>query len=450
MLHGTKEQPYMILRKLSVVISLFMLFLISFMNCENVDGHKNPPYRDQPMDIENSSNTGNETEMMYSKNRDILEQPELVIEKMGDIKGKTVADIGAGYGFYAFRLAMKDGIKKVLALDIDPKAIEVLESFKEIVPDAKREQVAARLETRLVEADNPKLKLGEADIILLANIAVYFEDRIKYLKSLNDALADGGKLIIVDYKKRRMQYVPPQDSRIPLWQMEQDLEAAGYTEYVSDDRTLEFQYIISVNKALKSGSKKINKKPFAEIDWMDIDGNREIWQQPNAVIRKMGNLKGKTVADIGAGPYGYFAVRLALNQDLKKVIALDIDKNAIANMEAHKNHMNEATQKRFETRLVAPDDPKLKPGEADVILIANTASFFEDRVQYFSNLKKGLSEDGIILIVDFKKRKTPITSLNYTKVAVDEMEKDLLAAGYKNFVSDDRTLQYQYIITAKK
>ncbi len=440
----------MILRKLPAVVSLFVLFLISFVNCDDLDGHKNPPYKDKLLDIENSSDLGSETEMMYSKNRDILEQPELVIEKMGNLRGKTVADIGAGYGFYAFRLAMKDDIKKVLALDIDPKAIEVLESFKEMVPDAKRDQVATCLETRLVEADDPKLKREEADIILLANIAVYFEDRIKYLKSLNDALMDGGKLIIVDYKKRRMQYVPPQDSRISLWQMEQDLEAAGYTDYVSDDTTLEFQYIISVNKALKGGGKKGNKKTLAEIDWMDIDGNREIWQQPDAVIRKMGNLKGKTVADIGAGPYGYFAVRLALNQDLKRVIALDIDKEAITNMEAHKNHMDEATQKRFETRLVDSDDPKLKPKEADVILIANTASFFENRAQYFANLKDGLAEDGIILIVDFKKRKTPITSLNYTKVAVDEMEKDLLAAGYKSFVSDDRTLQYQYIITAKK
>ncbi len=47
------------------------------------------------------------------------QKPEWVIEQLGDLTGKTVADIGAGTGYFAFRIARK--AKKVIAIDIDER-----------------------------------------------------------------------------------------------------------------------------------------------------------------------------------------------------------------------------------------------------------------------------------------------------------------------------------------
>ena len=178
---------------------------------------------------------------------------------------------------------------------------------------------------------------------------------------------------------------------------------------------------------------------------------RDLWQNPIEVIQQMGNLEGKTVADIGAGPFGYFSIQIAARSNAEKILALDIDPKAITYIkDASKLLPNEIGDK-IETRLVAPDDPQLKPGEADIALVVNTAPYFEDRVAYFRTLMKGLAPGGRVVVIDFKRRYSlgagpPIDS----RVPLGDMEQDLRSAGYSNIKSDDRTLEYQYIIIAGK
>ncbi|MEM8909127.1 MAG: class I SAM-dependent methyltransferase, partial [Bacteroidota bacterium] len=135
-------------------------------------------------------------------------------------------------------------------------------------------------------------------------------------------------------------------------------------------------------------------------------GNRWIWQKPELVIERLGNLDNKTVADIGAGPYGYFSFRIAAQTTAKKVIAADINEEVFNFINDAKKLLPESTRDRLEPRVVKPDNPMLAAGEADVVLIVNTASYFEDRLSYFQNLRKGIASGGKIVIIDFKKRNT--------------------------------------------
>jgi SAM-dependent methyltransferase len=175
---------------------------------------------------------------------------------------------------------------------------------------------------------------------------------------------------------------------------------------------------------------------------------RGIWQKPSVVIEKLGDLEGKVVADIGAGPFGYFTLRIAHQTPAKKILALDIDPDAIKDIERAKIYLAKNIRNRIETRLVLAHDPKLEPGEADVVLIVNTYTYIEDNVNYLKNLKRGISKGGKIVIIDFKKRYTPVGPPIMNRVALGEVEGDLVRAGYKQIKSDDRTLDYQYIITA--
>lgn len=196
-----------------------------------------------------------------------------------------------------------------------------------------------------------------------------------------------------------------------------------------------------------SGDSRLNTVPDTE----NIESNieiRGIWQKPNVVIEKLGNLEGKVVADIGAGPYGYFTLRIAHQTPAKKILALDIDIEAVKFIEGAKILLAEDIRNRIETRLVLPHDPKLKKGEADVVLIVNTYTYFEDKVNYLKNLKNGIAKDGKIVIIDFKKKLTPVGPPIINRIDLGEVEQHLLEAGYKRIDSDDKTLEYQYIITA--
>ncbi len=177
---------------------------------------------------------------------------------------------------------------------------------------------------------------------------------------------------------------------------------------------------------------------------------RDIWQEPLKVIRQLGNLEGKTLADIGAGPFGYFTFPLAGKTNLSKVLAIDIDSSAINFIEKGKAMIPTELGDKIETRLVTPVNAKLKPGEADIVLIVNTSSYFDDRVAYFSHLKEGIAKDGRLIIIDFKMKQGPFGPPLNSRIPLGVMEQELTEAGYAKIVSDDTTLDHQYIVIAKK
>lgn len=176
--------------------------------------------------------------------RVVWQKPEVVIGKMGDLSTKTVADIGAGSGFFSRRLAQQ--AKKVIAVELDPRFIHFMDSIKlvELKPEYQK-----RFETRLASPTDSKLKPGEADIVLIVNTFIYVQDRVAYLKHLYDRLPKGGKIIIVDFKRKRMpiQYPPP-SIRLELYEVENELDVAGFSNFESDDCSLDYQYIVMAEK----------------------------------------------------------------------------------------------------------------------------------------------------------------------------------------------------------
>jgi 2-polyprenyl-3-methyl-5-hydroxy-6-metoxy-1,4-benzoquinol methylase len=179
-----------------------------------------------------------------SKDRVFWQKPDLVIDKLGDISELTIADVGAGSGYFARRLAHTAG--RVIAIDIDPNFIHFMDSIKlvELPTD-----VQDRFETRLATPDDAKLNQEEADVVILVNTYIYLADRVDYLRRLKDGIKPGGRLVIIDFKKKRIPLqTPPAPLRIPLFEVEYELEEAGYRKVVSDDTSLDYQYIVIARK----------------------------------------------------------------------------------------------------------------------------------------------------------------------------------------------------------
>jgi 2-polyprenyl-3-methyl-5-hydroxy-6-metoxy-1,4-benzoquinol methylase len=174
------------------------------------------------------------------------------------------------------------------------------------------------------------------------------------------------------------------------------------------------------------------------------DPARAEWQKPEKTIAGLGPLGGKTVADIGAGT-GYFSFPIA--KQAAKVIAIDIDQRFLDYIAQKKQAQKIGGN--IETRLTKPDSSGLKAGEADMVLIVDTYHHIEGRIEYLKKLKTCLRKDGVLVIIDFKKVKTPPGPPVELRVAEEQVESELKSAGFTIVSGHRDLLPYQYIIKAR-
>lgn len=186
-------------------------------------------------------------------------------------------------------------------------------------------------------------------------------------------------------------------------------------------------------------NKHMHQSSFDDLVNRFEDSTRAEWQKPDEVIALLGDLKGKSIMDIGAGT-GYFSTRLA-NQGAT-VIAADVDDRFI-------DFINNKKLENVTTRKVPYDSPKLAEKEVDAVIIVNTYHHIESRVEYFKQVKSGLKTDGQLMIVDFKKEETPHGPPVDHKLSETEVMKELKDAGFTDFDLNSKLLPYQYVIIAK-
>ena len=176
------------------------------------------------------------------------------------------------------------------------------------------------------------------------------------------------------------------------------------------------------------------------------DPKRQTWQDPKFVIEALGDLNGLVIADIGSGT-GYFTFQMAV--PAKKVIAIDIEQRFLNYIEDRKSEMyDRQLAEKIETRLTTPTKPSLLVNEVDVVLMVNTIGYIKDRDQYLNILRKGISNDGRLIIVDYKIGKMPVGPDEQSKVSEADITLALEKAGFILDNVDNRSLQYQYLIQA--
>ncbi|MCH8331928.1 MAG: methyltransferase domain-containing protein [Bacteroidetes bacterium] len=168
--------------------------------------------------------------------REKWQLPNAVIAKLGDLSGKTIMDLGAGTGYFSFRLAEKGA--KVIAADIDQRFLDYIEK------KMKTEEVSSeKIELRKVPTDWPSLEKEEVDAVLMVNTYHHIEARVLYFKKVMFGLKPGGKLVIVDYFNWKTPHGPPVEHRISLDVVQKELTDCGY-KVTTDTNTLQEQYIV--------------------------------------------------------------------------------------------------------------------------------------------------------------------------------------------------------------
>jgi SAM-dependent methyltransferase len=168
--------------------------------------------------------------------RDAWQKPDAVVALLELRAGMTVADIGAGTGYFVARLSRAVGpAGRVVATDIEPDMVRYM------TERAAREQLG-NVEARLAPAAGPGLAAASVDRVLIVDVWHHLGDRAAYARALAAALRPGGAVMIVDFTKEA-KHGPPAEMRIPADDIVATLAAAGLrAAVVAED--LPDQYVV--------------------------------------------------------------------------------------------------------------------------------------------------------------------------------------------------------------
>jgi len=175
--------------------------------------------------------------ILEGPDRDAWQMPDEVMDALGIADGATVADLGAGGGWFTVRLARRVGPNGlVYAEDIQP---QMLESINRRV---QREGLANVRTIRGTPTD-PHLP-SPVDAVLIVDVyaEVAVEDRVELLGNLVLPLKPDGRVGIVDYKLDGGGPGPPLAERVEPEAVVRDAQAAGLRLLARED--LRFQYVL--------------------------------------------------------------------------------------------------------------------------------------------------------------------------------------------------------------
>ncbi len=225
----------------NIQMAVFMsIMLISLLSCQSNHGdHSHHGHHDDATHANEHMHKSSFEELVErfdEPEREAWQKPDEVIAKMGDLSYRTVAEIGAGSGYFTLRIAKQ--AKHTIAIDIDQRFLDLIEERKKELPDP------SKLETRLCTEDDPNLNLDEADLVLLVNTYHHIENRTAYFRKVRDVMKKAGTLSIVDFKAGEHPVGPPHEIKLSGDQVVEELKKAGFRNISLDKTTLDYQYII--------------------------------------------------------------------------------------------------------------------------------------------------------------------------------------------------------------
>jgi SAM-dependent methyltransferase len=169
--------------------------------------------------------------------RDKWQKPREVVAALKLEPGMTVADIGAGTGYFNRHLAEAVGPGgTVLALDAEPGMVEHMK-------DRAVEESTPNVRAVLVEPSDPRLPERGVDLALIVDTYHHIDDRLRYFERVKRALKPGGRLAVIDFLKKPIPVGPRPDHKIPREHVVGELETVGF-RLVEEPDLLPYQYFL--------------------------------------------------------------------------------------------------------------------------------------------------------------------------------------------------------------
>lgn len=178
--------------------------------------------------------------------REVEERPERVVEAMALQPDDVVVDLGAGSGYFTFRLARRVPDGRVIAVDIQKEMLD------RVHRTAKKRGIG-NVEPALGEVDDPGLAPDSVDAVLMVDAYHEFEYPHEMMTAVVRALRPGGRVFLIEYRAE-----DPDVPILPLHKMSEaqvrrEMEAVGL-EFVENGTFLPTQHFLVFRKPEGAGT----------------------------------------------------------------------------------------------------------------------------------------------------------------------------------------------------
>jgi precorrin-6B methylase 2 len=178
--------------------------------------------------------------MLENPQRAAEQKPDEVIAALGLKQGETIADIGAGSGFFAFRFAPRVGSSgRVYAVDINSDMILYMNRH---IRDNKLTNVV----TVLSAPDDPLLMDSSINRFFICNTWHHVPNRPLYISLMKKMLKPGGQIIVIDYRKEQLPVGPPPEMKTSREEVLREMESSGF-KLAQEHTFLPYQYFLVFN-----------------------------------------------------------------------------------------------------------------------------------------------------------------------------------------------------------
>lgn len=159
---------------------------------------------------------------LESGGRDQWQKPQEVLAALRLAPNATVADIGAGGGYFTERFARHlDAGGRVYAVDVQDIMIDKLRR-------RVRDRGLSNVQVVKGAFDDPGLPPASCDLFFFSSVYGEIEDRAGYLQKVRRCLRPGGRVAILEYRPDAKAPGPPHHIRLRAEQIAQEFQAAGF------------------------------------------------------------------------------------------------------------------------------------------------------------------------------------------------------------------------------
>jgi arsenite methyltransferase len=175
--------------------------------------------------------------MLEDPKRDAYQKPHEVLSALAIKPSEVIADIGAGSGYFTFRLAHHVGDNgKIYGVDVSP---DMILHLNRRIRDLK----AINVVSILADADDPLLADGSIDRFFFSDSWHHIENHTKYLLLIKKMLKPGGEVVMIDFHKKELPVGPPLQMKIAREDLIKQMESNGF-RLAKEHTFLPYQYFL--------------------------------------------------------------------------------------------------------------------------------------------------------------------------------------------------------------
>jgi ubiquinone/menaquinone biosynthesis C-methylase UbiE len=154
--------------------------------------------------------------------RESDERPDQVLDAIGIARGSTVADVGAGVGYFTWRLAERVGANGIVyGEDIQTEMLQALRKNMEA-------RHISNVQPILGTPEDPKLPKESIDLVLLVDVYHEFSEPEKMLDRIRESLKVGGRLVLLEYRAEDPKVPIRPEHKMTVAQVRAEVQPEGF------------------------------------------------------------------------------------------------------------------------------------------------------------------------------------------------------------------------------